>query len=117
MGKVVCSPNQTQNQGRARKARLWVGVPGSSIPEANPQEVDKAFAFTLDTSAYTLDKSGREHWVEETTLLALCQISSLPASSTHCPSFLSPREKAAETLLSLWDSFTRLCPSRSRRDS
>lgn len=97
MGKVVCSPTQTQNQGRARKARLWVGVPGSSIPEVNPQEVDKALAFTRDT----LDTSGREHWVEETALLALCRISSLPASPTHCPSVLSPREKAAETLLSL----------------
>lgn len=91
---MMCSPTQTQNQGRARKARLWVGVPGSSTPEANPQEVDKALAFTRGTS-------GREDWVEETALLALCRISSLPASPTHCPSFLSPREKAAGTLLSL----------------
>lgn len=94
---MMCSPTQTQNQGRARKARLWVGVPGSSTPEANPQEVDKALAFTRGT----LGTSGREDWVEETALLALCRISSLPASPTHCPGFLSPREKAAGTLLSL----------------
>lgn len=109
MGKVVYSPTQTQNQGRARKVRLWVGVPGSSIPEANLQEVDKALAFTRDTLGTS---GGNTGWKKQPCLHFAgfppsppvphtAQVSFLPERKLlkHCCFFLGLLHKAMSQLL------------------